>query len=222
MASAPLSRREAKDLTRRRLLGAALQILDTEGEAGLSASKVARRAGIAQSSFYVHFRDKNDLLRSLGDEAGSRLRRATRDARRRARAAPTDEERHRAAFRVPLEEICRHPELFRLSLRARLDPASPLAEFGAELTATNRAHLVEDLIALGFPADSERSRRRLEMIADGLAALTEAMATGHLEGRYPDLEEAVDVLVSFSRGYLTLLPDARSRGSADPAAAPPP
>lgn len=220
MASVPLSRREAKDLTRRRLLAAALQILDAEGEAGLSASKVARRAGIAQSSFYVHFRDKNDLLQSLGDEAGSRLRRVTRDARRRARAAPTDEERHRAAFRVPLEEICRHPELFRLSLRARLDPASPLAEFGAELTATNRAHLVEDLIALGFPTDSQKARRRLEMIADGLTALTETMAVGHLDGRFPDLEEAVDVLVSFSRGYLTLLPDARSRTAASSAAGP--
>lgn len=205
MSSTPLSRSEAKDLTRSRLIRAAFAILDQEGEAGLTTVKVAKAAGIAQSSFYVHFKDKQELLRALGNQAGERLRGAMREARRRAREAPSDEERHRDAFRIPLEAICRHPEMLRIGLRARHDPASPLQEFFVETSAVYRAHLVTDLAAMGFPTGDERERRRLEMIADGIGALTNAMAIGHIEGRYPDLEEAVDVLVAFSRGYLRLL-----------------
>ncbi|MFD0658836.1 hypothetical protein [Thermocatellispora tengchongensis] len=75
-----------------------------------------------------------------------------------------------------------------------------------ESRRTSRATLVRDLVAIGFPETTEADRRQVEMIADGLSALTESMALGHLEGRYPDLEECVDVLMAFSRGYLSLLP----------------
>src|SRR5690606_7427064 len=74
VSNTPLTRSEAKDLTRRRLLRAALEILDKEGEAGLTTVAVAKAAGIAQSSFYVHFKDMQDLLRALADEGGERLR----------------------------------------------------------------------------------------------------------------------------------------------------
>ncbi|MBG0829814.1 TetR family transcriptional regulator [Planomonospora sp. ID67723] len=215
MTGTPLSRSEAKDLTRRRLIRAAFAILDEEGEAGLTTVKVAKAAGIAQSSFYVHFKDRQDLLRALGDQAGERLRATMREARRRAREAPDDSERHRDTFRIPLEAICGHPELFRIGLRARHDPSSPLQGFAVETSAAYRAHLAADLAAMGFPTGTERDRRRLEMVADGITALTNAMAVGHIEGRYPDLEEVVDVLVAFSKGYLRLLPPARRAAGAE-------
>ncbi|MDA0635059.1 TetR family transcriptional regulator [Nonomuraea sp. MCN248] len=205
MTNTPLTRSEAKDLTRRRLIRAALRILDEEGEAGLTTVKVAKAAGIAQSSFYVHFRDKQDLLRALGDEGGERLRRAMREARRQAREAPTELESHRDTFRIPLEAISRHPELLRLQLRARHDPSSPLRDFALESAKAYRDHHAADLAALGYTADNERDRRRLEMIAEGINAATNALALGHLEGRYPELEEAVDVLVALSRGALRWL-----------------
>ncbi|MGH7904689.1 MAG: TetR/AcrR family transcriptional regulator [Candidatus Dormibacteraceae bacterium] len=200
-----LRREEAKELTRRRLLRAALRLLDESGEAGLSASAVSRAAGIAQSTFYVHFRDKGDLLRALGDELLVPLRRAVREARRRAREAPSDEERLREVFRVPLEMIAAHPVLFRLSLRARHQPASPLAEPSRRITDDHRRELAEDLVLLGHPDRTPAQRRRVEMIARGYIALTESLALGHLDGRYPDLEEIVDVLVLFSWGPATLI-----------------
>ncbi|MFD0467025.1 hypothetical protein ACFQ0B_00900 [Nonomuraea thailandensis] len=43
------------------------------------------------------------------------------------------------------------------------------------------------------------------MIADGINAATNALAMGHLEGRYPDLDEAADILTALSRGALRLL-----------------
>ncbi len=205
MTNTPLTRSEGKDLTRRRLIRAALEILDAEGEARLTTVNVAKAAGIAQSSFYVHFKDKQDLLRALGDEGGERLRRAMREARRRARESPSDAERHRDTFRIPLNAISRHPELLRVLQRARHDPASPLREFALESAQLYRDHHAADLAALGYTADDERDRRRLEMIAEGINAATNALAIGHLEGRYPDIEEAVDVLVALSRGALHLL-----------------
>ncbi|MGW0478037.1 TetR family transcriptional regulator [Nonomuraea sp. NPDC003214] len=204
MTHTPLTRSEAKDLTRRRLIRAALAILDKEGEAGLTTLKVAKAAGIAQSTFYVHFKDKQDLLRSLGDEGGERLRRSMREVRRQARETH-DAERHREAFRIPIEAICRHPELLRILQRARHDPASPLREFAIETAAAYRDHHAADLAALGYTADDERDRRRLEMIAEGVNAATNALALGHLEGRYPDVEEVLDVLVALSNGALRLL-----------------
>ncbi|MGN9782523.1 TetR family transcriptional regulator [Nonomuraea sp. ZG12] len=210
MTNTPLTRSEGKDLTRRRLIRAALEILDAEGETRLTTVNVAKAAGIAQSSFYVHFKDKQDLLRALGDEGGERLRRAMREARRQARESPSDTERHRDTFRIPLEAISRHPELLRAMQRARHDPASPLREFALETARVYRDHHAADLAALGYTADNDRDRRRLEMIAEGINAATNALAMGHLEGRYPDIEEAVDVLVALSRGALRLLKSAQT------------
>ncbi len=204
--SRSLRREEAKELTRRRLLQAALRLLDERGEGGLSASAVSRAAGIAQSSFYVHFRDKADLLSALGDEAVLRMRRSLREARSRSREEPTDRERLRATFRLPLERIAAHPELFRLGLRARHERASPLGEATRELLAGYRRDLFEDLVMLGYACSTPSERRRVEMIADGYIALTEGLATGHLDGRYPDIEEIVDVLMVFTVGPRTLLP----------------
>lgn len=203
MPDMAVSRREAKDLTRRRLQAAALRIIDAHGEAGLSTGRVAREAGVAQATFYVHFRNMEELLRTLGEEAGRQLDTALREVRRTSREAPEDPEKLRATFRVPLERMLAHPELFRLFRRLRLAPSSGFAEPVAEQAARNRAHLVDDLVAAGFPHATERQRRRLEMIADGLIALTETMAIGHLEGRYSDLEQSVDVLVAFLHGHRT-------------------
>ncbi|MFB4319083.1 TetR/AcrR family transcriptional regulator [Actinomadura sp. 21ATH] len=200
MPDVTMSRREAKDLTRRRLLASALRILDTEGEAGLSTGNVCRNAGIAQSTFYVHFRNMQDLLQALGEEAGRRTGPVVREARRRSSAAPHSAERLREAFRVPLEMMCGHPEFFRLSVRARYDRASPLGDAARRRAAATRAQLVEDLVAAGLPGGTDTERARLEMVADGVYGLTETMATGHLEGRYPDLEECIDVLVAFFAG----------------------
>jgi hypothetical protein len=70
--------------------------------------------------------------------------------------------------------------------------------------------MVEDFIEAGLPAATPAQRLRLEMVADGVTALTETMAMGHLEGRYPDLEEVVDTLVAFFAGVRAQLLSDRS------------
>lgn len=205
-----LTRKESKAVTRARLLEAALEILDDEGEGGLTTIEVTRRAGIAQSSFYVHFADMDDLLHALVDELVAESRRSTRAARSASRAAPSDVEALRATFRVPMQHSIAHPRVFRLLVRSRNDN-SPLGEWSRSEEDETRRALVEDLVFAGFPNRSAKDRRRATMVADVIIAMTERLTFGHLEGRYPDLEEAIDVLLAFSRGYFPFLTERRSR-----------
>jgi len=221
MAESPaISRREAKAVTRARLLDAALHVLDDAGEGGLTTTSVTRAAGMAQSSFYVHFTDMDDLLHNLVDELSAERRRHARAARRRSGDDPEDEERRRETFRVPVHAFAADPRLLHLMVRSRSDRSSPLGEWSRALHEESRSGTVAELYAIGMPAGTERDRRVVEMVAEGITALTESLTLGHLEGRYPDVEEIVDVLVAFSDGYVPLLRRARTAPRQDDRAAP--
>jgi TetR/AcrR family transcriptional regulator, fatty acid biosynthesis regulator len=196
----PVTRKEAKRRTRRRLVEAARRLLLTEGEQAISASAVARQAGVANATFYEHFADKRALLRELAEDLFATLRETLREPRRAAIEAPANESRLRRQFRAPLEVLAANPQLFRLALLVRHQPSSELGESSLRLAGSTRRDLVRELIDRGYPAGSEVERRRLEMIADVHIAATEALALGHVSGRYPDLDEIVDLLVLVTRG----------------------
>ncbi|HLQ62786.1 MAG TPA: TetR family transcriptional regulator [Candidatus Acidoferrales bacterium] len=195
-----LTRKEAKELTRRRLLAAARQLVLARGQTEVAASAAARRAGVAGATFYEHFRDRADLLRALADDVFTGIREELRQPRREAIAAPSNEEKLRQQFRRPLEIIAANPALFRLALRVRHQPRSPLGDSSRALAGSLRTDLVDELVERGYPSATAADRRRLEMVADIHIAATEALAVGHLNGRYPDLDELVDMLVLVTRG----------------------
>jgi AcrR family transcriptional regulator len=199
------SREETKAASRRRLLEAALELIETDGEAGLTTGRVAKEAGLAQPTFYVHFVDMADLLDSLLSEILGSWGAATIEARRLSRESP-DRARFRDTFRIPIEALAAHPRALRVVLANRHDPTSTIGRWSAEVWGQHRDGLVADLRSGGFPSRSRRDRRRVEMVADGIMALTAELALGHVDGRYPDLDEAIDVLIAFSEGYLRLLP----------------
>lgn len=187
--------------TRDRLIRAAIDIADGEGVAAITTVNVTKRAGIAQSSYYTHFASLDELLEAVGRIGADHSRRANRAARLSFRDDPTDRERQRDLYRVPLEDIRTHPELFRLQLRARTEPpSSPLGRAGRAAVEANRRSLADDLLARGAPADPEAVRHRYEMLADCIDAMVEQLGLGSIEGRYPDDEELVDLLVLLTRG----------------------
>jgi AcrR family transcriptional regulator len=212
-----LTRREAKERTRKRLLGAAREMILAGGETGLAASRVAKRAGVGGATFYEHFRSRDDLLKALADELFDELRANLAKRRWEALAAPYNEEKLRQEFRTPLEMLAANPDLFRLALRVRHHPASPLGDSSRRFSGNTRSDLVEELVARDYPHDGPEERRRLEMIADVHIAATEVLALGYLSGRYPDLEEVVDMLVLITRGT-RLARGWRGRGALGPAA----
>jgi len=200
MPAGRLTRREAKDRTRRRLLQAARRQILAGGETRLSASSVARRAGVAGATFYEHFANRDELLRALSLELFGDLRRKLATRREQALAAPHSEEMVREEFLTPLEVLTANPDLFRLALRVRHNTGSALSDSSQRLSGNTRKDLVEEFIARGYPAATESERRRLEMIADVHIAATETLALGYVSGRYPDLQEIVDILVLVTRG----------------------
>lgn len=211
-AGRPLSRRESKAATRMRLIEAAIEILDTEGEGELTTTAVARRAGISQPSFYVHFSDLDDLLHQVIEHMNGELSAPTREARRQSRNAPFDVGKLRETFRVPLEFLLAHPTITRLLARTRLDLVSPLGAWSRAVWQTNRDDLVADLAAAGLPNKTMKNRRMLGLIAEGVMGLTETLALAHLDGRAGNVEELLDVLVAFSWGYLRCPPTDASNG----------
>jgi len=195
-----ISRREAKQLTRQRLLGAARRLILAGGESRVAASVVAQQAGVGGATFYEHFRNRDDLVRALSDNLFDELRDKLAKARREALAAPDDEEKLRQEFRTPLEVVAANPDLFRLALRVRHHSGSPLGDSSRRLTGNTRKDLVSELVDRGYPAATPAERRRLEMVADIHIAATEVLALGYISERYPDLDEVVDMLVLVTRG----------------------
>jgi len=144
--------------------------------------------------------DPELLLRALADQLFAGLREGLTRPRREAPRSPTDEANLRQQFRRPLEILVANPSLFRLALAVRHHHGSPLGDSSRKLRRNTRSDLVEELVARGYPRTDPAARRRLEMVADIHIAAVEALALGHLNGRYPDLEEMVGVLVLMTHG----------------------
>lgn len=196
-----LSRTEAKSITRRRIVEAAGRVLSETGYAGLSASAVARAAGIAQPTFYVHFRDKDDLVRTVGEELIGSLRARLREARERVLAGQ-GVDAVRETFRIPLQVWIEHPALLRLHSQELHQPASPVGAMLRTLRDEVLHDLAEDLARLGLPAATPAERERLEMMAEAMIAQTESLALSYVNGRYRDRDAVVDVLTEFAVGVL--------------------
>lgn len=185
--------------TREKLIDAAVEIVATEGVAALTTVSVCRRVGIAQSSYYTHFTSRDELLQEVGERSAAATRRTNRAARDQF-AGHRDAVHLRDTMRAPLDLITAHPEMFRLGRQARHEPpSSPLGAHARAMAATNRAELADDLMAMADQSDPAL-RRRYEMVADCIDAMVTTLGEGHIEGRYPDVEEVIDLLAIYAAG----------------------
>jgi len=206
MAGRALTRDEAKSITRKRLVDAALRIIGESGGRQLTASRIARNAGVAQPTFYVHFRDLDDLLQAVAEVQIDGLIREFQNARRlidpAALARGDRQEALKEAFRVPLKTVLSRPMQFRVYVQERLHGDSALGRHCRKIDEELRRDLVGDLRRLDAFTGKGRDETQLAMLADGLIALTEAIGLGCIEGRYADLDQAVDLIVDFAAGAL--------------------
>ena len=194
-----MQRAQAREQTRQRLLEAALAILESGGEAALTTTAITRQAGLSQSGFYNYFADMEDLLCHLIQHVEQERRTAADAARRAARSGGVNDAM-RESFRETVTATAAHPNLYRLLLRSRLDPASRVGAEARRQLATTHANFLRGLARGHIPMATEQDLRRASLIADGLIAARDAMLIGHLDGRYPDIEEILDALMLFALG----------------------
>jgi AcrR family transcriptional regulator len=71
--SAPIPREQAKQETRKALISAAMTAFAEEGLEGPSLDAICERAGYTRGAFYVHFRDRDDLVAAVMERATSML-----------------------------------------------------------------------------------------------------------------------------------------------------
>jgi TetR/AcrR family transcriptional regulator, transcriptional repressor for nem operon len=67
---APVSRDTAKQRTREALVAAALELFAAEGLDAPSLDAICERAGYTRGAFYVHFRDRDELLVAAMEKVG--------------------------------------------------------------------------------------------------------------------------------------------------------
>jgi len=185
-----LSRREAKELTRRRLIDGAIDILRTEGVAAATTGRIADAAGIAQSSFYSYFADRDACLEAAADKIGSYVLRKARAST--ASIDPRDMPQSiRDVFASVLDAMQSAPELTRIFLRYREDDASPLGRAFRRLVEQARADLKADLGRFGL---SDHVAPEVDVYADLVVGALFGAVEGLLSGRLDDRDAVLDGL----------------------------
>ena len=91
-----------KEKTSNALIQAALQLCAEDGYASLSLRSVARKAGIAPTSFYRHFRDMDELGVAIVDQAKTVLEKCLSQTRKKYRNPIWQKIPHRNKYFNPL------------------------------------------------------------------------------------------------------------------------
>jgi len=111
--------RQMRELSRRRILRAALRHFSAHGYAGTSIRMIARSAGISVGLLYNYFPTKADLLGALFEES----MRDVQASFASADAAPTPAERIERLVRSSFEILDANRDFWRLSYGVRMQPA---------------------------------------------------------------------------------------------------
>jgi AcrR family transcriptional regulator len=130
IGSAPARSRSA---TRERLLHAGESLFAERGIHGVTSHDIARRAGVAAGTFYLHFKDKAELFREIALEAVAELRsRLVRAVE--SQTAPEAATRAHAAALVGFAE--EHRDLIRILFSSDGDAAAIESDVLDQLAST--------------------------------------------------------------------------------------
>ena len=197
-----MSRRASKERTHRGLIKGTLQVLLERGPADLTTGRIAKAAGVAQPTFYVHFSDMSDALNQAADWVESRLDASLRESRKSITfGSPL--ETVRSAFKQSVEALVQEPGLSTLFLRYRRDFASPLGQRFAQMHQRAQEGLLRDLRSMGM---TDEMVPDLAVHAQLLTAMTLSVVEAILDGTLKDPEPCYDSIarmaVRTSEGWL--------------------
>jgi TetR/AcrR family transcriptional regulator, fatty acid biosynthesis regulator len=203
MTTNKLTRKEAKQRTRQRLLDGLIEVARREGLQGLTTTKVADAAGVAQSSFYFHFEGMEDALRAAADRLGNQLKETIRSERQRV-ATGDREVTLRGAWEASINSMLAVPAFTQLFLRHRRDPTSPLGDTFSELLDQYRRELAEDISR--YWSDLPNQAIYAELIVGMIMGVLE----GLLDGRIENKQACIDALMQLTSAALSSVPSKRN------------
>lgn len=182
-----MSRQTNKERTRGRLIAAVLKVLHKYGPQSLTTGRVTAHAGVAQPTFYVHFKDMDAALEETARFVSDRLR-LTPQSRTRD-----------ASPRQALQELCRdltapllrQPRLAETFLCFRHDATTPLGRHFARLTSELRQTTASRLSEVNPKLTPEERDLRAELLVGMLLTVVEAK----VGGRQDDVDEALKLVV---------------------------
>jgi len=185
----------ARAATRARLRASGQKLLAERGLHAVTSHDIAGAAGVAAGTFYLHFRDKEELFRELVFEAVAELLGRIERAVVPLRDQPEPAARARAETLLAFAE--EHAELVRLAFGRGADTTS----VGADALDQFVEHLERNLVAHGKAAPG----RHPGVTAQALVGMWARVATWWAEspGRVPRaavLETLVDLQLSGIRG----------------------
>lgn len=190
-----LTRKQAKQRTRLRLVEAVLDHVRHHGLTGLTTGKVADQAGIAQSSFYVHFSDMDEALQAAADKAGAEVRAIIRDARK-SMDFSDPYRAFRSAYEGAINALLQERAFTELLLSHRRDRSSPLAEALRHVLDDARADLANDLKKAGFEAPFAED---IDVYAELMVGMTLTVVEALLDERIHDADRCLRALASITR-----------------------
>lgn len=194
------SRTELKARTRARILQAALDTLIAEGYAGFSMNKVAKRAGIAQPSFYVHFKSTEELFVALAEDVADRFIKPLQQSLEHVAVSLPPTELRRVVFMLfttGFSVIQAQQPLIRMVWAERAQPNSPLGLHMRRFYEDTKQSWSDTLLRIGLVRNNESDLLRLRLFMDGVFALFETYASFWMEGRYPDVIQPANVLTDY-------------------------
>lgn len=205
--SAMTTRKAAKERTRQKLIEATLQVLHEQGPSALTTGRIAEAAGVAQPTFYVHFRDMDDALTQAAESAGERLLARFKDYRSDMEiGAPAD--RVRSMYSATIKGLLGEPQLAELFLRHRRDVASPIGKRWREITDRGRDDLLADFKRIGL----DTVLPDVDVYAELVVGMTFGLAEALLDGRIEDRERALDTVTAFSQAaFMTLFQESQAK-----------
>jgi AcrR family transcriptional regulator len=179
--------------TRERLLDAGRALFAERGLHGVTSHDIAARAGVAAGTFYLHFRDKGDLFRTIALDTIARLRArldaATRGARSLREGVPAFSE----ALIAFAEE---HRDLVRILFSRESEAAAVEADVLSELAASIAARRRARIAAGEMPAQLHP-----EVLAQALVGLLARVVAWWVENpRRASRETVVETLTRIQLG----------------------
>lgn len=200
MQTARLTRKESTELTRRRLIDGAIEILRRDGVAAATTGRIASAAGLKQPSFYVHFADRDAVFEAAASEIGRRVIEMLQ--RQLTEFDPSHPRRAiRAAYASMTTAFLSEPELTRIFLRHRADDGTVLGRTFRQLLDEARGKMLESLPRYGVPLPRDTAEAHVELLVAGVLGLLEAL----LAGRLKDPDAAVDAIAGVTTSMFRAL-----------------